>query len=91
MKIPVTLRIQVNTGRKLEFATSVLSFDQDGISNIGVNTQTCFADLELKIDKLLSTDGKIGDDKWSHQTFIYHKSLEQVSLNIINIEHINLY
>ena len=62
MKIPVTLRIQVNTGKKLEFATSVMSFDQEGISHIGVNTQTSFANLEIKINKLLATDGKIGDD-----------------------------
>ena len=80
MRIPVTLRIQVNTGKKLTFCTNVLSFDQEGVSHIGVNTQTSYENLEIKINKLLSTDDKIGDDKWSHQTFIYHKSLEQVSL-----------
>ena len=77
-RIPVVLLIQTSKGKSLHFATHIFFGSNEGISHIGITSQTSFKVLQDKINRLLDNEDQIGDDKWGHQTFIYSKRLAQV-------------
>ena len=77
-RIPVVLRIQTSKGKSLHFATHIFSGLNQGISPLGITSQTSYKILSDKINRLLNNEDQIGDDKWGHQTFIYSKTLAQV-------------
>ena len=89
-RIPVVLRIQTSKWKALQFATHIFFGSNEGISNIGITTMTSFKILGDKINRLLDSQDQIGDDKWGHQTFIYSKTLAQVSYDIICIMYFYL-
>ena len=80
LKLPVTLRVQINTGKKLAFISHIFYDDDEGINNIGLTTHSTYEYLVAKLKKLMDRDDMKPHDKWGHGTFIYNKTLAQVSL-----------
>ena len=78
LRKPVVLRIQVTMWKGLQFATHIFSENNDGISHLGITSNTEFPVLNNKIKKWLDKDDLVGHDKWKHKTFIYCKTLQQV-------------
>ena len=80
LKLPVTLRVQFNTEKKLAFVSHIFYDDDDGINNIGLTSHSTYEYLVAKLKKLMDRDHMKPHDKWGHGTFIYNKTLAQVSL-----------